>query len=63
MWRCHRGVVDAIQPPWLGEKYSTDGCDILRCTCNWFRDKAVAKNFRITIAGWADHTVTATGGN
>lgn len=57
LWRCHRRVLEAIAPPWFGRGFSPDGCEMRKCVCDHFRDKALAAGFAIARAGWADHTV------
>lgn len=57
LWRCHRGVLEALSPPWFARRYSHDGCDVIQCECDFFREKALAAGFAIARAGWADHAV------
>ena len=58
LWRCHRRVLETVQPPWFLEEYSSDGCDIVQCVCEHFRHKVLAAGFAIVRAGWCDHKVT-----
>ena len=56
LWRTHRTVLEAIEPPWFHWKYKDDGCDLAACLCESFAEKVVAKGFTIAHGGWAGHT-------
>ena len=57
LWRCRREVLEALPPPWFLREFSPDGCELRRCVCEHFRNKALAAGFAIARAGWADHKV------
>lgn len=35
----------ANRPPWFQFVYSPDGCELLACECQFFRDRAIAAGF------------------
>lgn len=55
LWRTNRWALARIAPPWFLEEYSEDGCDLIKCVCLHFRDKALAAGLSVVRAGWADH--------
>lgn len=55
LMRCDRRVLEKMEPPWFRRVYSADGCDVVKCPCLYFSDKARAMGFTIARAGWCEH--------
>jgi len=56
--RCSRAVLEALAPgPWFMREYSPDGCRIVKCPCQFFRDRALAAGFAVARAGRCGHGV------
>jgi len=54
-WFARVAVFRAIPPPWFQFVYSPDGCEMLACECQFFRDRAVAAGFKVCSGGWCGH--------
>jgi hypothetical protein len=50
-----RKVLIEIPLPWFMKTYSPDGCEQVGCSCNYFREKALAAGFTIQRGGWMNH--------
>ena len=55
IWATSRHVLEAIEPPWFMHRYTADGCNMLGCICQSFRDKVLEAGFSIAHGGWAEH--------
>jgi len=53
--RFHRHVLAAIQPPWFQRVYTPDGAGLVKCGCQYLRDKVKEEGYRIARAGWCRH--------
>lgn len=56
LWRCHRAVLERVEPPWFEPRYKDDGCEWAACLCESFAKKVTAAGFTIAHGGWAGHT-------
>lgn len=54
-WCCRIAVLKAIKPPWFLYPYSDDGCELLGCSCSYFRDKVLAAGFSVKHGGHCGH--------
>ena len=54
-WFARIEVFRAVPPPWFRFVYSDDGCEMLQCECQFFRDRAVAAGFKVCSGGWCGH--------
>ncbi len=55
IWCTSRRVLEAIEPPWFMQGYSSDGTELDGCICQSFRRKALEAGFSISHGGWAEH--------
>ena len=55
LWRTSRLALLKLAPPWFLEEYSPDGCELVKCVCRYFAEKARAAGLSVTRAGWAEH--------
>jgi hypothetical protein len=55
-WRCHRKVLETVEPPWFMPRYSANGAKLVRCGCLVLLDKALATGFVVARAGKCQKT-------
>jgi len=56
LMRCDRRVLEQMEQPWMDRVFTADGCEVVKCPCLYFSDKARALGFTIRRAGWCGHT-------
>jgi hypothetical protein len=54
-WFARIDVFRVLPPPWFQFVHSADGCELVRCECQFFRDRAVAAGFTVRSGGWCGH--------
>ena len=54
-WFARLEVFRALPPPWFQFVYSPDGCELFRCECQFFRDRATTAGFSVRHGGWCGH--------
>jgi hypothetical protein len=54
-WFARIEIFRALPPPWFRFVYSDDGCEMLQCECQFFRDRVLASGFSVQSGGWCGH--------
>lgn len=54
-WFARVEVFRTIPPPWFQFVYSDDGCELVQCECQFFRDRVTAAGFSVLHGGWCGH--------
>ncbi|MEI8371331.1 MAG: hypothetical protein WCJ35_00700 [Planctomycetota bacterium] len=54
-WFARIEIFRMLPPPWFRFVYSDDGCEMLQCECQFFRDRALAAGFSVQSGGWCGH--------
>jgi hypothetical protein len=58
MWFARRRIFHSIAPPWTQWTYTTDGCAVERCLCDYLRAKAEHHGFKTGHAGYCLHDLS-----
>jgi len=54
-WFARIEIFRTLPPPWFRFVYSDDGCEMLQCECQFFRDRVLAAGFSVQSGGWCGH--------